>query len=75
MSAEERLKLIHTLPDSAYVSVAVAALHDGVGEKTIRRNYPLIKISERRYGVSVGYLRHRDHASAPAKDRKSITAA
>lgn len=59
MSAEERLKLIHTLPDSAYVSVAVAALHDGVGEKTIRRNYPLIKISERRYGVSVGYLRHR----------------
>jgi hypothetical protein len=59
MSAAERLKLIHTLPDSAYVSVAVAALHDGVGEKTIRRNYPLIKISERRYGVSVGYLRHR----------------
>ena len=59
MSAEERLKLIHTLPDSAYVSVAVAALHDGVGEKTIRRNYPLIKISERRCGVSVGYLRHR----------------
>ena len=64
MSAQERLKLIHTLPDSAYVSVAVAALHDGVGEKTIRRNYPLIKISERRYGVSVGYLRHRG-ASSP----------
>lgn len=63
MSAEERLKLIHTLPDSAYVSVAVAALHDGVGEKTIRRNYPLIKISERRYGVSVGYLRHRGATS------------
>jgi hypothetical protein len=63
MSAAERLKLIHTLPDSAYVSVAVAALHDGVGEKTIRRNYPLIKISERRYGVSVGYLRHRGEPS------------
>jgi hypothetical protein len=66
MSAAERLKLIHTLPDSAYVSVAVAALHDGVGEKTIRRNYPLIKISERRYGVSVGYLRHRGEPSSQA---------
>jgi len=66
MSAEERLKLIHTLPDSAYVSVAVAALHDGVGEKTIRRNYPLTKISERRYAVSVGYLRHRGKPAAAA---------
>jgi hypothetical protein len=62
--ATERLKAISTLPDSAVVSVEVAALHDGVGEKTVRRNYPLIKISERRYGVSVGYLRHRGQKPA-----------
>jgi hypothetical protein len=58
--AAERLKAIPTLPDSAVVSVATAALHYGVGEKTVRRNYPLIRLSEGRYGVSVGYLRHRD---------------
>ena len=50
---------IKDLPDSAYVSVAVAAEHDGVSVKTIRRNYPLKKLSPRRYGVSVGDLRHR----------------
>jgi hypothetical protein len=60
----ERLKAIASLPDSAVVSVATAALHDGVGEKTVRRNYPLIKISERRYGVSVGYLRNRTPQTA-----------
>jgi hypothetical protein len=64
MPPEERVKLIHNLPDSAFVSIAVAALHDGVGEKTVRRNYPLIKISEKRYGVSVGYLRHRGQVTA-----------
>jgi hypothetical protein len=66
LSPEERLKLIPRLPDSAVVSVAVAALHDDVSEKTIRRSYPLIKISERRYGVSVGYLRHRGEPSSQA---------
>jgi hypothetical protein len=63
LSPEERLKLIPNLPDSAVVSIAVAALHDDVSEKTIRRSYPLIKISERRYGVRVGYLRHRGQPS------------
>ncbi len=60
LSPEERLKLIPTLPDSAIVSIAVAAMHDDVSEKTVRRRYPLIKISDRRYGVRVGYLRHRE---------------
>jgi hypothetical protein len=64
LSPEERLKLIPNLPDSAVVAVAVAALHDDVSEKTIRRSYPLIKISERRYGVRVGYLRSRSEAAA-----------
>jgi hypothetical protein len=64
LSPEERLKLIPNLPDSAVVSVAVAARHDDVSEKTVRRNYPLIKISERRCGVLVGYLRHRGQPAA-----------
>jgi hypothetical protein len=62
--AAERLKAIPNLPDSAVVSVEVAALHDGVGMTTVRRNYPLIKISERRYGVSVGFLRNRTPQTA-----------
>jgi hypothetical protein len=66
LSPEERLKLIPNLPDSAVVSVAVAALHDDVSEKTVRRSYPLIKISERRRGVLVGYLRHRGVPSPQA---------
>jgi hypothetical protein len=41
------------------VPVEVAALHDSVHKRTVLRNYPLIKLSERRHGVSVGYLRHR----------------
>jgi hypothetical protein len=41
------------------VSTAVAAMHDNVSERTVRRSYPLIKLSDRRYGVTVGYLRHR----------------
>jgi hypothetical protein len=47
------------------VPTAVAAKHDHVSERTVRRNYPLIKLSERRYGVSVGYLRHRGETNAP----------
>jgi hypothetical protein len=38
ITPQERLKLIHTLPDSAIVSIAVAALHDGISEKTVRRS-------------------------------------
>ena len=56
---EDILKRFADLPDSAVVSTAVAWKHDNVSERTVRRNYPLIKLSERRHGVSVGYLRHR----------------
>ena len=66
LSPQERLKLFPTLPDSAIVSIAVAALHDDVSQKTIRRSYPLIKISEGRYGVRVSYLRHRGQTAAAA---------
>lgn len=61
---EEILKRFADLPDSAVVSTMVAAMHDNVSDRTVRRNYPLIKLSDRRYGVSVGYLRHRHTQTA-----------
>jgi hypothetical protein len=61
---DEILKRFADLPDSAVVPTAVAAMHDNVSERTVRRNYPLIKLSERRFGVSVGYLRHREAQTA-----------
>jgi hypothetical protein len=51
-------------PDSAVVPIPVAAKHDNVSERTVRRRYPLTKLSERRQGVTVGYLRHRGAQSA-----------
>ncbi len=62
-SPQEQLTQLSSLPDSAIVSIAVAALHDGVSEKTVRRSYPIVKISNRRYGVRVGYLRDRKAAA------------
>lgn len=56
---DEILRRIPSLPDSAVVPVPVAAKHDGVSTRTIRRNYPLIQLSPGRNGVSVGYLRNR----------------
>jgi hypothetical protein len=53
--ADNILKQFADLPDSAVVPTAVAAKHDHISERTVRRTYPLIKLSERRYGVSVGY--------------------
>jgi hypothetical protein len=53
------LEQLASLPDTAKVPLPVAALHEGVSVRTIKRNYPLIRISEHREGVSLGYLRHR----------------
>jgi hypothetical protein len=66
LSSDDILKRIADLPDSAVVPTAVAAAHDNVSERTVRRNYPLIQLSERRYGVSVGYLRHRGETRGAA---------
>ena len=63
-SLDNILKRFADLPDSAVVPTAVAAMHDNVSERTVRRNYPLIQLSERRFGVSVGYLRHRPTQTA-----------
>jgi hypothetical protein len=61
---EEILQRIPELPDTAVVPVPVAAKHDNVSERTVRRNYPLVKLSPNRSGVAVGYLRNRHEQAA-----------
>jgi len=55
----EILGRLADLPDSAIVPVDVAAVHDNVCPKTVRRSYPLVQVSPARHGVTLGYLRHR----------------
>jgi len=59
-SVEDIPKKFDELPNSAVVPTTVAAKHDHVSEWTVRRRYPLIKLSEGRYGVRVSYLRTRE---------------
>jgi hypothetical protein len=61
---ETVLKSIPGLPDTAVVPVAVAAKHDSVSDRTVRRTYPLIQVSPGRKGVSVRYLRTREKPAA-----------
>ena len=53
------LKNISILPDTAAIPLPVAALHEGVSRRTIKRSYPLVKISDHREGVLLGYLRRK----------------
>jgi hypothetical protein len=53
------LELLPRLPDTAKVPIQVAAVHEGVSDRTIRRNYPLVEMGARLKGVSLGYLRRR----------------
>ena len=62
--AAEILRRFGELPDSANVPVAVAAEHDQVSEKTVRRSYQTIPLSPGRRGVNVGWLRSRGKPSA-----------
>jgi hypothetical protein len=55
----EILSRIASMPGSAVVPVAVAAAHDNVSPKTVRRHYELVPISPRRLGVTVDFLRSR----------------
>ncbi len=62
MTREEirkKLQEISILPDTAVIPVPVVAVHDGVSERTVRRNYPRVRLTERREGVLLGYLRRR----------------
>jgi hypothetical protein len=53
------LEQLDVLPDTAAVPLPVAALHEGVSVKTIKRNYPRVKLTERREGVLLGFLRRK----------------
>jgi hypothetical protein len=48
------LKAIPILPDTAAIPVPVVALHEGLSRRTIKRTYPLVKLSEHREGVLLG---------------------
>jgi len=58
------LKRLDGLPDSAVVPIPVAARHDSVSEQTVDRHYPKVRLSPNRWGVSVGFLRHRRTSAA-----------
>jgi len=67
MSPEHIKKIldsISSLPGTAVVPVGVAAAHDSVSVKTVRRRYPLVQLSPYRQGVTVEYLRSRRAAPA-----------
>ena len=61
---EQAVRRIASLPDSACVPPAVAAAHDGVCEKTVRRLYPTVRIAPNRLGVPVTYLRRNQQQPA-----------
>ena len=50
------LEIYASLPSTAVVPVPVAAAVKGVSDKTIRRNYELIPVSDGRVGVRKGQL-------------------
>jgi hypothetical protein len=56
---QQILKNMPLLPDTAAIPVPVAVLHEGVSRRTIKRTYPLVKLSEHREGVLLGYLRRK----------------
>jgi hypothetical protein len=56
---QQIIEHLDKLPDTAVIPVPVAALHDGTSRRTIKRTYPLVKISEHREGVLLGYLRRK----------------
>lgn len=60
---QEALSRLPSLPNSAHVPIGVAAVHDGVSEKTVRRTYPLVELSPRRKGVPLSYLRRSKSAA------------
>jgi hypothetical protein len=56
------LAQLANLPDTAKVPVKVAAFHEGVCEKTIKRRYPIVKAGKN--FVLLGNLRKGASASA-----------
>jgi hypothetical protein len=60
------LSRLDSLPDSALVPIPVVAELDSVSQSTVKRRYPVVRISERISGVTMGFLRHRGEAPKPA---------
>ena len=56
---QQILKNIPIMPDTAAIPLPVAAIHEGVSRRTIKRIYPRVKLSEHREGVLLGYLRRK----------------
>jgi hypothetical protein len=56
---KEILANLDIAPDSTIVPVPVAAVYEGVSRRTIKRNYPRVKISDCREGVLLGFLRRK----------------
>jgi hypothetical protein len=54
---QQILKRIPEMPRTAFVPPIVAARHDNVSERTVRRRYQVEKLSPGRSGVRVGFLR------------------
>jgi hypothetical protein len=62
---QQLLALLPSLPDTAIVPVPVVAVHEGTSRATVKRTFPLVQISPKRFGVRLGLLRAR-HAEAAA---------
>jgi hypothetical protein len=57
---------LDTLPNTALVPIPVVAELDHVSKDTVRRNYPIVRVSKRISGVPMGFLRRRGEAPKPA---------
>jgi hypothetical protein len=56
---------LDSLPDVSVVPIPAVAIIDTVSESTVKRYYPVVRISERISGVPLGYLRRRSEAFKP----------
>ena len=57
---------IPRLPDTAVIPLPVVEVLEGTSRRSIKENYPLVKISARRAGVLLGYLRRKRETVAAA---------
>jgi hypothetical protein len=51
------IKSIPYLLGTAKIPLPIVAMHDGISEQTVRKNYPLVRISAKRQAVPLDYLR------------------
>jgi hypothetical protein len=61
----EILKRFDELPDDAIVPASVTAIVHGVSERTVRRNYPSVRLTPNRSGQRVGTIRAMSRNETP----------